>query len=222
MSGFTGKNVHFDDTYLHVELEDGRIISTPMKWYPELVAAPVKAIRNYCFICDGAGIEWPTIDYHLSIEAMLKAPPQPNEITAAAMQELLRNSTLTPISRIIELAHANPNIAVLWLYGSRAKGTEQANSDYDLAVAFNHFPENPWDRRLQPELLAMEWADELGVAEGVISVADINHIPLPLALSIITTGKALMVKDSLRLAKEENRITSMWEIDHEYHRRHYG
>lgn len=111
---------------------------------------------------------------------------------------------------------------MLWLYGSRAKGTEQANSDYDLAVAFNHFPENPWDRRLQPELLAMEWADELGVAEGVISVADINHIPLPLALSIITTGKALMVKDSLRLAKEENRITSMWEIDHEYHRRHYG
>jgi hypothetical protein len=72
MRGFTGKNVHFDDTHLHVELEDGRIISTPMKWYPELEAAPVKAIRNYCFICDGAGIEWPTIDYHLSIEAMFK------------------------------------------------------------------------------------------------------------------------------------------------------
>ncbi|MET4001098.1 DUF2442 domain-containing protein [Marinobacterium sp. MBR-109] len=89
MSGFTGKNVHFDDTYLHVELEDGRIISTPMKWYPELEAAPVKVIRDYCFICDGTGIEWPAIDYHLSIEAMLKGPPQPNEITAAAMQELL-------------------------------------------------------------------------------------------------------------------------------------
>ena len=28
-----GKSVHFDDRYLHVELEDGRIILTPMSWY---------------------------------------------------------------------------------------------------------------------------------------------------------------------------------------------
>jgi predicted nucleotidyltransferase len=134
-------------------------------------------------------------------------------------QKLLQDTIL---SRIVELARDNTNVAVLWLYGSRAKGTAQVNSDYDLAVAFNRFPENLWDRRLQPELLAMEWADDLGVDDGVISVVDINHTPLPLALSIITTGEALLVKDSLRLAKEENRITSMWEIDHEYHRRHYG
>ena len=31
-----GKSIHFDDRYLHVELEDGRIISTPMSWYTEL------------------------------------------------------------------------------------------------------------------------------------------------------------------------------------------
>jgi hypothetical protein len=28
-----GKSVHFDDRYLHVELEDGRVILTPMSWY---------------------------------------------------------------------------------------------------------------------------------------------------------------------------------------------
>ena len=35
-----GKEVHFDDEYLHVKLEDGRIISTPMEWYEPLKEAP--------------------------------------------------------------------------------------------------------------------------------------------------------------------------------------
>ena len=29
------KAVHFDDQYLRVELEDGRVILTPMAWYAE-------------------------------------------------------------------------------------------------------------------------------------------------------------------------------------------
>ncbi len=66
-----GKSVRFDDQYLHVELEDGRIILTPMTWYKELTAASLKQLGNYKFICDGTGIEWPDIDYHLSIEGML-------------------------------------------------------------------------------------------------------------------------------------------------------
>lgn len=124
--------------------------------------------------------------------------------------------------QLIRLAEQNNNIAVLWLYGSRAKGTEGPESDYDLAVAFNHFPDDAWDRRLQPELLALEWADTLGLETGRLSVADIDHIPLTLAFSIIMDGNVLVAKDRLRLAREENRITSMWELDHEYHKRHFG
>jgi hypothetical protein len=66
-----GKEVHFDDRYLHVELEDGRVISTPMIWYKELQEAQLLQLRNYEFICQGTGIEWPDLDYHLSIESML-------------------------------------------------------------------------------------------------------------------------------------------------------
>jgi hypothetical protein len=66
-----GKAVHFDDRYLHVELEDGRIISTPMSWYKELQTATFKQLTNYQFICQGTGIEWTELDYHLSIESML-------------------------------------------------------------------------------------------------------------------------------------------------------
>jgi len=66
-----GKSVHFDDRYLHVELEDGRVILTPMSWYKELQEATFKQLVNYQFICHGTGIEWTELDYHLSIEGML-------------------------------------------------------------------------------------------------------------------------------------------------------
>ncbi|MCX7084933.1 MAG: DUF2442 domain-containing protein [Methylococcales bacterium] len=66
-----GKTVHFDDRYLHVELDDGRIILTPMSWYKDLQAATFKQLSNYQFICQGTGIEWPELDYHLNIESML-------------------------------------------------------------------------------------------------------------------------------------------------------
>ncbi|MDV7400847.1 hypothetical protein RZS08_56040, partial [Arthrospira platensis SPKY1] len=72
------------------------------------------------------------------------------------------------------------------------------------------------------EILTLDWCESLKLPEKKISVADINHVPLPLAMSIITTGKALLIKNSLRLAREENRITSMWEIDYRYHLQHYG
>lgn len=70
MSSLKGEVVHFDERYLHVELKDGRIISTPMSWYPELQRASLAQLANYRFICRGTGIEWPELDYHLSIEAM--------------------------------------------------------------------------------------------------------------------------------------------------------
>jgi hypothetical protein len=66
-----GKSVHFDDRYLHVELEDGRVILTPMSWYKELQTATFKQLSDYQFICQGTGIEWSALDYHLSIESML-------------------------------------------------------------------------------------------------------------------------------------------------------
>ncbi len=72
MPGFKGKSVHVDDRYLHVELQDGRVISTPISWYEELEKTSISQIRQYRFICDGTGIEWECLDYHLSIEAMLR------------------------------------------------------------------------------------------------------------------------------------------------------
>jgi hypothetical protein len=53
-------------------------------------------------------------------------------------------------------------------------------------------------------------------------VVDINNIPLPLAYAVISTGRVLHAANGLRLAREENRITSMWEIDHVHQLSRYG
>lgn len=132
-------------------------------------------------------------------------------------------ATTDPIlDAIIARAQADPRIDVLWLYGSRAKGSAEPHSDYDLAVAFKSFPDDAWEKRLQPARLAFEWSDALGLEGGKLSVVDINHIPLPLAYAIVQSGRVLQASNRLRLAREENRITSMWELDHVYHRRHFG
>jgi len=67
-----GKEVHFDEEYLHVKLEDNRIISTPIDWYKPLKKASIEELKNYTFICLNTGIEWKSIDYHLNIESMLE------------------------------------------------------------------------------------------------------------------------------------------------------
>jgi hypothetical protein len=68
-----GKSVHIDDRYLQVELEDGRIIMTPMSWYREFQEATLRQLANYTFICQHTGIEWPELDVQLSIAAMLES-----------------------------------------------------------------------------------------------------------------------------------------------------
>ena len=67
-----GKEVHFDEEYLHVKLEDDRIISTPIKWYKPLKKATLEDLKNYKLICLNTGIEWESLDYHLNIENMLE------------------------------------------------------------------------------------------------------------------------------------------------------
>lgn len=66
-----GSEVHFDDVYLHVKLQDGRIISTPLDWYKPLKKATIEELKSYKFICLNSGIEWEGLDYQLSIESML-------------------------------------------------------------------------------------------------------------------------------------------------------
>ena len=80
MNTFKAKIVRSDENYLIVELEDGRIISTPLEWYPELQKVSPEIISNYKLICDNTGIEWEILDYHLSVESMMRAIPAKEKV----------------------------------------------------------------------------------------------------------------------------------------------
>ena len=126
------------------------------------------------------------------------------------------------LQQIVHYLQADKAVEVVWLYGSQANGTATKDSDYDLAVAFAAPFLKGMQQRLRPESLAAEITDAFGLEPEKVSILDINIAPLPLAMSVVQKGKVILSKNTLREAKEENRITSMWELDHEYHRRQFG
>ena len=115
---------------------------------------------------------------------------------------------LNIISLIEALAAESPVIEVVWLYGSRAKGNANEKSDYDLAIAYSKFNDKLASSGYYGDDLAYKWSQKTSVE---ISIIDINHIPVPLAFSVISEGKVIFCRNDLRLHSEESRIWSMWE-----------
>ncbi|ENC9558485.1 nucleotidyltransferase domain-containing protein [Aeromonas hydrophila] len=121
------------------------------------------------------------------------------------------------LKQLVCLAGANEQVQVLWLYGSHAKGTAGPASDWDLAVAFDPVKQSGplgavLENRLRPELLALEWQRTLGLAEGELSVVDINQAPIPLAFAVVAANRPLYSRDEGRRLQEEARIMSQMEL----------
>ena len=117
--------------------------------------------------------------------------------------------------QLVTLAQACPEVLVLWLYGSRAKGNAGPFSDWDLAVALAPVKlADPLENRLRPELLALDWQRALQLPEGKLSVVDINQVPIPLAFAIIDANTPLYSRDEGRRLQEEARIMSQMEINY--------
>ena len=119
--------------------------------------------------------------------------------------------------QIIQLAEDDLRIEILWLYGSNAKGTAHKNSDIDLAVVFKQWESDVIERRLRPEMLAIEWQNKLKLKEGELSLLDMNIAPIPVAMAVLQSNCLLLSKNLSRQLQEQQRIMSRWEIDYLYH-----
>lgn len=122
--------------------------------------------------------------------------------------------------QLIQLAKADDNIELLWLYGSHAKGSAHEKSDIDLAVSFKSWENDIIERRLRPELLALDWQHKLNLHENQLSILDITTAPIPIAMSVLQHGELLLSKNAARQLQEQQRIMSKWEIDYLYHYQH--
>ena len=65
------KAVSTDDEFLTVWLDDGRVVSAPLKWYPSLAAASPEERGIWRASGAGHGIHWPALDYDLSVEGLM-------------------------------------------------------------------------------------------------------------------------------------------------------
>jgi Protein of unknown function (DUF2442) len=59
-----------DDLHLSVTLADGRLLRTPLWWYPRLLAAT--AAQRSRLEVSPLGIHWPEIDEDISVASMLR------------------------------------------------------------------------------------------------------------------------------------------------------
>lgn len=65
------KNVLIDAEMLTVVLDDGRVISVPLSWYPRLYHGTPEERANFRLIGGGEGIHWPDLDEDVSVEDLL-------------------------------------------------------------------------------------------------------------------------------------------------------
>jgi hypothetical protein len=77
-------NVRFSEDSIHVELEDGRVISAPLAFYPRLLTASPDQLDNWQISAAGFGIHWPDLDEDLSTEGLLQGAPAPRGVQRAS------------------------------------------------------------------------------------------------------------------------------------------
>lgn len=54
-----------------VRLDDGRLLSIPLTWYPRLLHGTDAERINYELLGEGEGIHWPELDEDISVEGLL-------------------------------------------------------------------------------------------------------------------------------------------------------
>jgi hypothetical protein len=70
--------VEFRDGMLLVTLKDGRLIGTPLEWYPKLAAATPEQLAK--LELSTFGLHWDELDEDLGVEGMLQGiQPKPRE-----------------------------------------------------------------------------------------------------------------------------------------------
>ena len=75
VSGPAAIRVEVTDENLSVSLDDGRVVSVPISWYPRLSNATPEHRAIWRFVGRGHGIHWPELDEDISVENILLGQP---------------------------------------------------------------------------------------------------------------------------------------------------
>jgi len=67
---FVARNVWFDETRVYIELNDGRVIGSPLSWFPRVAEAAEQRSR-FELTAGGYGIHWEELDEDLTANGFL-------------------------------------------------------------------------------------------------------------------------------------------------------
>jgi hypothetical protein len=68
-------SVQFSDDLMTVALDDGRLLSAPLAWYPRLLHGTPQERSKYELIGGGEGIHWPDLDEGISVIGLIVGKP---------------------------------------------------------------------------------------------------------------------------------------------------
>ncbi|MCY7356987.1 MAG: DUF2442 domain-containing protein [Rudanella sp.] len=68
---FTAQRVWFDEERIFVELNDGRIVGSPLRWFPLLAKATPEQRSHYELVGNGYAIRWEELNEDLSANGFL-------------------------------------------------------------------------------------------------------------------------------------------------------
>ena len=64
-------SVRFSEDSMTALLDDGRMLSVPLAWYPRLLDGSQEERGRFELIGNGEGIHWPDLDEDISVEGLL-------------------------------------------------------------------------------------------------------------------------------------------------------
>ena len=79
------RDVTFTHATLAVDLADGRTITVPLAWYPQLLEARIEQRSHWKISGAGYGIHWPDLDEDLSTEGLLRGAPAAKQNRSAPL-----------------------------------------------------------------------------------------------------------------------------------------
>lgn len=100
----------------------------------------------------------------------------------------------------------------MYLYGSRARGTDRPESDWDIGILFSEYLTDPVERALRPQEVEALLERELHMYDR-ISVVDVENVPPPLQWNIIR-GIRFFDRGVPRVRRIEASIVSKVEKDY--------
>lgn len=99
------------------------------------------------------------------------------------------------IQLLKEYFEKEPNIALAFLFGSRAKGRENKLSDWDIAV---YFKPHQFGELETKEIYPKEekiWSDVIRLLDTEVDLLTLNRARPPLVFSVLRSGIPLALKD---------------------------